>query len=451
MLHATPVWVCSAILQSDSKQPRNTYMPVATEYEIHLRRPHSHQQEFVSSTAKRKVIRAGRRGGKTTGAAILAVTEFLAGKRILYGAPTQEQLEAFWREVKAALAEPLDAGFLYKNESTHIIESPRTMNRIRAKTCWNADTLRGDSADLLILDEWQLMNEDAWGFVGAPMLLDNNGDAVFIYTPPSLHSKSITKAKDPRHAAKMFKAAEENTTGRWEAFHFTSYDNPHISEEALADIKLDMTALAIRQEIMAEDTEEVQGALWSRAMIEECRVKEAPELTRVVIPVDPPGGATECGIVPFGIGPCACKGDMQVHGFVIADYSIQASPDRWGANVLNAYDDHVADRVLGEVNFGGDMVESVVNAAAQARGISVSYRAVHASRGKAVRAEPVAALYEQGRIHHVGSFPILEEELCTWVPGESQWSPNRLDSLVWGATDTMVQNRRSGVRFIEYQ
>ena len=87
-------------------------------------------------------------------------------KRILYGAPTQDQLERFWFEITETFREPIQAGILYKNETQHIIEMPHTETRIRAKTAWNADTLRGDYADLLILDEWQLMNEDAWEFVG---------------------------------------------------------------------------------------------------------------------------------------------------------------------------------------------------------------------------------------------------------------------------------------------
>jgi len=167
---------------------------------IHTRTPHEHQQRFIDSPAKRKVIRAGRRGGKTVGMAIAAVEAFKDGLRVLYAAPTAEQVGAFWYEVKLACHDAIEAKLLYKNESEHIIEVPGTKNRIRAKTAWNADTLRGDYGDLLIFDEYQLMSEDAWGVVGVPMLLDNNGDAVFIYTPPSLHSKSVTKASDPRHA-----------------------------------------------------------------------------------------------------------------------------------------------------------------------------------------------------------------------------------------------------------
>ena len=187
------------------------------------------------------------------GVAIMAIEEFLAGRRVLYGAPTIEQVDRFWYEVSTALSEGIDGGYLKKNETEHFIEKPNSEQRIKAKTCWNSNTLRGDYADLLILDEWQLMAEDTWDEVGAPMLLDNNGDAIFIYTPPSLRASGVSRARDPRHAAKMFIRAQEDTTGRWEAFHFTSHDNPHISEEALDEITSDMSREAYLKEILAED------------------------------------------------------------------------------------------------------------------------------------------------------------------------------------------------------
>src|SRR5512147_2040875 len=105
-------------------------------YLIHLRTPHNEQERFINSTAKRKVVRAGRRGGKTVGVSMLAVEKFLDGRRVLYGAPTEDQVDRFWYEVKNALREPVDAGILYKNETKHIIETPGTENRIRAKTAW---------------------------------------------------------------------------------------------------------------------------------------------------------------------------------------------------------------------------------------------------------------------------------------------------------------------------
>ena len=399
-----------------------------SEYTVRLRKPHPKQRAFIESPAKRKIIRAGRRSGKTTGVATLAVDKFLAGHRILYATPTAEQVDRFWFEVKRSLAEPIDAGIFYKNESRHIIELPGTEQRIRAKTAWDADSLRGDYADILIMDEWQLVNEEAWDRVGAPMLLDNDGDAVFIYTPPSLHSRSRTKARDPRHAAKMFKAAEADETGRWEAFHFTSFDNPHISKAALRDIMQDMTRMSYDQEIMAEDKEDDPRALWRREeMIEAFRVTRHPLLVRVVVGIDPPGGVTECGIVAAGLGD-------DDHGYILDDRSLAGSPQIWGTAAVAAYNAHDADRMVAEINFGGDMVASTIRTIDP----TISYKDVRASRGKAIRAEPVAALYEQGRVHHVGFLGELEDELCYWVPGMGMKSPNRMDALVWVLTELML-------------
>ncbi len=230
-------------------------MTTATEVVVTLRTPHPKQALFVDSAVKRIIICAGRRGGKTVGVAIKAVKALLAGQRVLYAAPTGEQTDRFWFEVCRALHNVIEAGTYRKNETERYIERPGTQNRIKAKTAWNANMLRGDYADLLILEEWQLMAEDIWEDVGAPMLIDNNGDAVFIYTPPSLRSSGVSKAKDPRHASKMFKMAQADTSGRWAAFHFTSFDNPYLPREALAEVAQDMSRDSFRKEILAEDDE----------------------------------------------------------------------------------------------------------------------------------------------------------------------------------------------------
>jgi hypothetical protein len=221
--------------------------------QVHLRVPHGEQERFIRSKAKRKIIRAGRRGGKTVGAGILGNEEFAKKRRILYAAPTSEQTGRFWYEITTAYRDLIDAKVIYKNETERYLEWPKTEGRIKCKTAWNANTLRGDYADLLIVDEFQLVAEDLWNDVGAPMLMDNNGDAVFIYTPPSLRSTGVSKAIDPRHASKMFKAALEDKTGRWEAFHFTSFDNPYISQEGLDEVVKDMSMDSYRKEILAED------------------------------------------------------------------------------------------------------------------------------------------------------------------------------------------------------
>src|SRR3990172_318681 len=161
---------------------------ITKQVRVDLRWAHPEQRRFIDSPAKHKVIRAGRRGGKTVCIAILAVRAFLAGKRVLYAAPTSEQTDAFWFEIKRAVSPLIDTGAYKLNDSERFVEKIGSKNRIKAKTALNADTLRGDYADLLIFDEYQLTNEDAWEVVGMPMLLDNDGDVVFIYTPPSLRS-----------------------------------------------------------------------------------------------------------------------------------------------------------------------------------------------------------------------------------------------------------------------
>jgi phage terminase large subunit-like protein len=402
-------------------------------YQVKLPTPHEHQAAFIKSLKKRKIIKAGRRSGKTVGVSSLAVEKFLAGHRVLYGAPTADQVDRFWTEVTKALLEPIKNKVYTKNETEHKIELPGTEQRIRAKTCWNADTLRGDYADVLILDEWQLMNEDAWGVVGAPMLLDNNGDAIFIYTPPSLHSRSVSKANDPQHAAKLFKRAQ--TDDRWETFHFSSFDNPYISKDALDDITHDMTSLAYRMEIMAEDVDEAPGALWTRDLIERNRAVKHGDLARVVVGLDPSATSAgdEAGIITVG----------KLDGlFVLSDDSVQGSPMQWATAAITAYHKYRADAIVAEVNNGGEMVEQVI------RNIdpNVNVVSVHASRGKATRAEPIAALYEKDYCHHVGQFPALEDELCIWTPGDK--SPNRLDALVWACTQLSEIEKRASAIFI---
>jgi len=224
---------------------------------VRLRNPDGHpkQRQMIDSTAKRLIVKAGRRGGKTVGFAHKAVKQFLDGRRQLYAAPTNEQTETFWFEVKRALAVPVQAGVFKQNEGERFIERPGTKQRIKAKTAWNANTLRGDYADDLYLDEYQLMAEDTWDEVGAPMLLDNNGNATFIFTPPSLKTSGVSKARDPRHASKMYNRATQDSTGLWDTIHFTSFDNPFISKAALETVIEDMSFDSYRREILAEDDE----------------------------------------------------------------------------------------------------------------------------------------------------------------------------------------------------
>ena len=411
---------------------RQSQRQTKIEIDIHLPEPHEKQALFIDSTAKRKVVKAGRRGGKTVGAGMLGVDRFCNAKRVLYAAPTTEQISRFWATIVRSLQPAIDKGVFYKNETEHFIERRGTEQRIKAKTAWNADSLRGDYADLLILDEWQLMNEDAWGLVGAPMLLDNDGDAVFIYTPPSLHSRSTSKANDPQHAAKLFKRAKAQSIlrpNRWQVFHFSSMDNPHISADALSEITSDMTDLAYRMEILAEDIDEAPGALWTRKTIEDNRLAVGPGgYSKIVVAVDPTISTTgdAAGIIAAGM--------LDGHGYVLRDATIQGSPLTWATAAVNLYKELEANLIVAEKNQGGEMVRSTLQQVDK----DVPIKLVHASRGKVVRAEPVAAKYEKGMVHHIGSFPLLEDELCLYLPGDP--SPNRMDALVYAVTELIGES-----------
>jgi phage terminase large subunit-like protein len=195
-----------------------------------------------------------------------------------------------------------------------------------------------------------------------------------------------------------------------------------------------------RQELDGELIETVEGALWPRELIEAARVREVSALARVVVAVDPPAGigGDACGIV------VAARGVDGI-GYVLADASVAGlSPEGWARAVADAAAEHEADRVIAEANNGGAMVESVLRAAEA--GLPV--RLVHASRGKVARAEPVAALYEKGRVRHVGAFPALEDEMAGLVAGGGYVgpgrSPDRADALVWALTELML-GRGAGV------
>ena len=197
-----------------------------------------------------------------------------------------------------------------------------------------------------------------------------------------------------------------------------------------------------RQELDGELIEDAESALWTRARLEDCRMRIVPPLVRVVIGVDPPASrdGDACGIVVAGL--CASG-----KAWVLADASVSGrSPDGWAQAVSDAATQWQVDRVIAEKNNGGDMVESVLRAA----DVSLPIRLVHASRGKVARAEPVAALYEKGRVHHAGAFPALEDEMCGLIAGGAYegpgTSPDRADALVWALTELMLGKRLTGPR-----
>lgn len=188
-----------------------------------------------------------------------------------------------------------------------------------------------------------------------------------------------------------------------------------------------------RQELYAEVLDDIEGALWSYSMFENHRIhkEELPEMARVVVALDPAvtssDNSDETGIIVAGRG-------IDKRFYVLEDATIKTSPDKWLKKAIDLYYIHQADRIVAETNNGGDLVEKLLRTIDD----KIAYKKVQASRGKLVRAEPIVALYEQGRVSHVGSLASLEDQLCTYAGGSN--SPDRLDALVWALTELMTSS-----------
>jgi phage terminase large subunit-like protein len=195
-----------------------------------------------------------------------------------------------------------------------------------------------------------------------------------------------------------------------------------------------------RQELNAELLEDTPGALWSHGIIDAARMSAAPLLQRIVVAIDPAvtsgEDADETGIAVVGK-------DANGHGYVLQDLSGKYSPTEWARIAVAAYRTHRADRIVAERNNGGDMVQATIRMVDP----NVALSTVWASRGKVTRAEPVSALYEQGRMHHIGTFPQLEDQMTNFTSDFDReaagYSPDRLDALVWATTELLIQPMKS--------
>lgn len=292
-------------------------------------------------------------------------------------------------------------------------------------TTYSADepkALRGPQHDDGWADElatWEY--PDSWNQLMFGLRLGNDPRIVVTTTPqPTPIIKSlVARTKDPNDV--------RITKG-------STYDNRDNLAAAFVEqiVKQYEGTRLGRQELHAELLDDVPGALWNLSLIDDLRAKQAPALRRVVVAIDPSvtakASSDECGLIVAGLG-------VDGHGYVLDDLSARMSAREWGTKAVVAYRDRQADRIVAEVNNGGDLVE--VNLRTISR--DVSYKGVHAARGKRTRAEPVASMYERRLIHHVGTFTKLEDEMTTWDPTMTNESPNRIDALVWALTDLMLE------------
>jgi predicted phage terminase large subunit-like protein len=182
-----------------------------------------------------------------------------------------------------------------------------------------------------------------------------------------------------------------------------------------------------RQELYGELLTDIEGALWTHALIDAARVTEAPALSRIVVAIDP---AVTSGEDSDETGIIVAGASIDGHYYILHDGTLRASPDQWARRAIELYRQYEANKIIAEVNNGGDLVKLVMLQVDP----TITYKEVRASRGKQVRAEPVSALYEQGKVHHVGGFSDLEDQMVTWTP-DTDKSPDRMDALVWAISE----------------
>jgi phage terminase large subunit-like protein len=296
------------------------------------------------------------------------------------------------------------------------------------------DRLRGPQHEAMWCDElaaWQQL-DDTWNMLQFGMRMGTRPQVLITSTPRGL--KFLRDLE-----------AEPNTV----TVLGSTYENQeNLAAKYIKRIrdKYEGTRLGL-QEIEAQILDDNPGALWKRGLIDAKRLTVAGmvglgvELRRVVVALDPATTSTakscEAGIVAVGMGMCRCQGKPAMHGFVLEDASDILTPTQTIETILDVYDRRQANTVVGETNQGGDWIEALLRI--HERGKDLPYRGIHAKDGKRLRADPVAALYEQGKVHHVGSLPKLEDEMCSWDPGRNDDSPDRIDALVHGLTHLLVQ------------
>ena len=364
------------------------------------------------------LILAGRGFGKTrTGAETVRIWHNQGRRFINFIARTAEDLRTVMVEGESGILavcppgerpnyQPSKARLVWPNGAITLLFSAE-----------EPDRLRGPQHDGLWCDEpaaWQYADE-TWDQAQFGLRLGPNPQVVATTTP--------------RPTALIRKLIDDPNTILTRG---TSYENRgNLSERFYSAIikKYEGTRLG-RQELNAEVLDDNPGALWRLADIEASRIQRRRDYRRVVVAIDPATtsdpDSDETGIVVAGL----VESDP-IHFDVLEDASGIFAPDAWAKRAVELYWQWEADRVIGEANNGGDMIEAVLRHQDQ----NVSYRKVTATRGKAIRAEPISALYEQRRVHHVGTFAKLEDQLINWDPATAEKSPDRLDALVWALTE----------------
>lgn len=366
--------------------------------ELTLPRLYPLQREIMDSPAKRKVVCAGRRGGKTILAAYMAIDALLHGKRVLLSSTSQDQADVFWEYIVDWLAPLLTTPHLYKNEVKRIVKLGQ--GQIQVKTGRHPDALRGGMADLLVLDECAYLDPDAWRKVGAPMLADNEGTAVFISSPARRN-----------WFFELYQQAVSDTSGRWAAWHFTTHANPHLPQAALEALIADMTEQDYAQEVLAQFLEG-QGAVF-RYVTERCTAdRRAPYHGRFVAGLD---WAMQSDYTALIVMDAVTHTVVDMDRFNGVDWALQRG------RVRAMHDKWQLSEIIAESNsIGGPNIEAL-----QREGLPVrAFETTTASKSPLI--ESLVLAFDRGEVTALND-PVLVGELMAYertvtATGRSQYS-----------------------------
>lgn len=372
------------------------------------------------------VVPAGRRGGKTKGLGNGSIEWMIEGKKILWGDTISSNIDRYVDRYFKPELKSSDIEFQYSGQKK-LLSLPQFGGYIDFRSADRPENWEGFGYDIIILNEAGIILKNDYLFTNAvlPMLMDSPGSILIAAGTPK--GKTVKAEKEHRFYS-MYKRAIANDP-LYQLCQYSSYDNPYLSKidikQLEEEIKL-MNPQMVQQEIYAEFVDGAVGELWDEVIIERQRIKTKPELSRVVVAIDPAISATaksdETGI--------NVSGKAGKDKYVLEDASGTYTPEQWASEAIKQAKKWDADCIVGEKNQGGDMVESVLRSA----GWNGRIKLVTATKGKYVRAEPIYAEYEQGKVFHVGYHNKLESQMCAFT-SDLKNSPDRVDALVWGLTE----------------
>jgi len=395
------------------------------EIEIEKLQLTDYQKAIIYSPKRFTVTEAATKVGKTLSHLYWLFEQAHQGQSTYeywWVAPVYSQAEIAFKRL---LHKVIESGAYGINMSKLAITTP-IGTVITFKSADNPATLYGENVHAFVFDEYSRAKEEAWFALRTTV------------TYTKAKGKFIGNVVARNWAWNLARKAEYGLDPDFEYFKVTAYQAVEagiLSAEEVEKARKDLPARQFKMLYDAEFTE-IEGALWTWDLIEQSRVNSCPDLVRIAVAIDPAVTSTkesdETGIIVGGE-------DKDGAFYIIEDLSGIYTPQVWATKALIAYERWKADRIVAEVNNGGDLVETVLRNIDK----SVSYQKVNASRGKVRRAEPVEALYEQQRVHHVGSFPKLEDQMTTYTGDVRDQSPDRMDALVWLVTYLMGNKKEN--------